>query len=144
MGGGNDASRTRRQIVVLLRPVSRITSACLRILMRGSASVGRRVPNAGCSYRDVVSAVRWVSVSPSDPPLFRVVLDGLRPLSPSGRATNRVRNLTGSAYWRVLRRVLARVLRALTPAFEQQAPTPARYPFLGQNLSCGGPDLLVV
>ena len=47
MGGGNDPSRTRRQIVVLLRPVSRITSACLRILMFGSVSVVRRVPDAG-------------------------------------------------------------------------------------------------
>lgn len=47
MGGGNDLSRTRRQIVVLLRPVSRITSVSLRILMFVSVSDVRRSLGVG-------------------------------------------------------------------------------------------------
>ena len=46
MGDGNDPSRTRRQMVVLLRLVSYVPSACLRILMCSSDTLGPGLADA--------------------------------------------------------------------------------------------------
>jgi len=95
----------------------------------------------GCWYRGVF----WVFVS-SDPLLpccgsFSTVSGPRLRLRPGlwlGAEPNQ-----GDAYWRVLLRVPARVLCALTCAFEEYAPAPARDVRLGQ-MSCSDLWLMVV